>query len=198
MGSCSTVLSIQPQKKAQKSCGCDKHSQIPELSQPTVSHQALLLVLCPYSQPRAPNSHHAAPEEGLCFHCSFFLTVRGFNAGPLLLVPPGYFSEVFVIPSWVHNHWHSLPCFLSFSAHILCWATFPVQRLFCFFEKLLSWNRLPYFPISIFHTAIWIPYSKGNVPFKQFLSPSFCSCPNDAAPALFFLCAIYCVKSAIC
>lgn len=45
MGSHSKLLSTQPQKRERYSHGYDKHSQILELSQPTVAHQALLLVL---------------------------------------------------------------------------------------------------------------------------------------------------------
>lgn len=45
MGSRSKLLSTQPQERERHSRGYDKHSQILELFQPTVAHQALLLVL---------------------------------------------------------------------------------------------------------------------------------------------------------
>lgn len=166
MGSCSKLLSIQPQKWERHSHSCDKYSQILELSQPTVAHQALLLVLCVHTH-----------SSGLQTHITLFLekvfaSIAAVSYQPgvlmLLLLPPWYFSEFSFIPSRVHNLWLSLPCFLSFPGWQLTVSAESLLQYRGFFVSL--GNNFPETNSPIFPFQCSILTLEFHIPKEMFLS----------------------------
>lgn len=136
------------------------------------------------------------PGESDFYHSGWILPAGDFNAQPFFTLVA--FLVVFY-PFQTHS---SVPCFLSFPLVSQCCCWVHHLRSLCPCPAVLSMGK--YFSRSDSHVSPF-QYPIYNFHFcipKAVLllssSFSFCSCLNDAVTALFFLCAIYCVKSAIC